>query len=220
MTIRVLLVDDHGLMLEGLRLMLTSTPECEVVGEARDGRTGLRLARELRPDVVLLDVMLPELNGVEVTRQLRADPHPPRVIGLSAWRDPEHVRGMFAAGASGYLVKTGDRHELLEAVRAVAQGHSYIDPRVAEVVLEPLRGHHRGAGSEALTTREREVWQLMGEGHETSAIAKRLHISGKTVASHRGHLKVKLHARSGADLIRLAVAAGIVESPAGRAGGA
>jgi DNA-binding NarL/FixJ family response regulator len=212
MSVRVLLVDDHTMMREGLRSLLVGVPDIEVVGEASDGRMAIDLARRLSPDVVVMDVGMPELNGVEATRRIRAENERVRVVALSTHTDKRYVHHMLEAGASGYVLKIAAHDELLRAVRAASLGKSYLSAEVAGSVVE--RSTHAHAGGEVsaystLGSREREVLQLVAEGKTSAETAKEMFISIKTVETHRRNIAQKLGLHGTADLTKYAVREGL-----------
>jgi DNA-binding NarL/FixJ family response regulator len=211
MASRILVVDDHALFREGLVSLINEEDDLQVVGEASDGRQALEAVRGLRPDLVLMDVSMPELNGIEATRQIRHDFPETRVIALSQHSDKRFVREMFKAGASGYLLKHGAFDELHRAIAAVLDGQTYVSSRVAGVVVEGYvdEGARGGTGLSALTAREREVLQLLAEGYVTKEIGARLHLSPKTVDTHRRNLMQKLDIDNLADLTKYAVREGL-----------
>ena len=210
MSIRILLADDHAMLREGLRSILSKERDVEVVGEAADGRSAVELARKLAPDVVVMDVGMEGLNGIEATRQIRALGPKTRVIALSTHSDRRYVIGMLEAGAAGYLVKVSAYDELRQAVRAVASGRTYLSPQIAEhVVGDRVAGSPAGASKALLGAREREVLQLIAEGHRSPEIARRLHISEYTVETHRRNIMQKLDLHSVAELTRYAIREGI-----------
>ena len=212
--IRVLLADDHALFRAGLRSLLQRIEGVEIVGEARDGHEALRMAAERKPDVVLLDVGLPELNGIEVAERLRDSPGT-RVLILSMFANEEYVLRSLRAGAAGYLLKDSSVVELEAAVRSVADGGSYLSPAVSGHVLAAYvrRVGEEGVPPEpALTPRQREVLQLIAEGHGTKEIAARLYLSAKTVETHRAQLMERLGIHDVAGLVRYAIRAGIVSA--------
>ena len=209
---RILLADDHELMREGLRTMLAAQPDIEVVGEAEDGVNAVRMALELRPDIVVMDVGMPHMNGIEATRRLTAELPRTKVIALSMHSDRRYVAEMLKAGAAGYVLKQGAFRELASAISAVLASHIYLSPRVAGVVVDLLRqpSEEEGGLLRLLTTREREVLQCVAEGMNTKSIAHRLNLSGKTVDGHRRHLMVKLGMQSVSELTRFAIREGLV----------
>lgn len=212
MSVRVLLVDNHRIMREGLRSLLSRQSDLEVVGEAEDGRTAIQLARKLRPGVVVMDISMPDLNGVDATRGIISEVLGTKVIGLTMHSDRHMVARMLQAGASGYLLKDCDLEELVRAIRAVATGQTYLSPVVAGFVTKEFVQHlatRDQSSSLLLTAREREVLQLIAEGHSTRDAAGRLHVSVKTVETHRMHIMRKLKAHSVAELTKAAIAEGL-----------
>jgi DNA-binding NarL/FixJ family response regulator len=199
----VLLADDHDLVRAGIRLLLEQIPEVEVVGEAGDGREAVRMINELHPDIVLMDLTMPVLNGIEATRQAAKLVPRPRVLVLSMHTDKNYVRTALAAGASGYMLKTADRAELATALATIARGESWLSPPIAKIVIEDLVS---GAPEEdPLTSRQREVLQLIAEGHSTKDIARRLHLSVKTIETHRAQIMQRLDIHDVAGLVRYAI---------------
>ncbi len=212
MSVRVLLVDDHQMMREGLRVLLSGAPDIEIVGEASDGRTALDLVRTLLPDVVVMDIGMPELNGVEATRQIRAEHEGVQVIALSTHTDKSYVHHMLEAGACGYVLKISAHDELLRAVRAASRGRTYLSPEIAGVVVERSTPAHAGGKVSAYSTlgaREREVLQLVAEGKTSAETAKQMHISIKTVESHRRNIVQKLGLHGTAELTKYAIREGL-----------
>lgn len=212
--IRVLLADDHTIVREGLRALLASQADIEVVAEAADGREAVRLAETLRPDVVVMDLTMPLLNGVDATEAIRRRLPDTRVLVLSMHSGEEHVRPAIRAGASGFLVKGSGLGDLLAATRAVAAGDAFFSPAAARIVLKDARGGGPGGDAtgadDALTTREREILQLVAEGRTSREVAALLHISTKTVEGHRARIMDKLEIRDLAGLVRYAVRVGLV----------
>lgn len=210
--IRIVIADNHTLFAQGLRSLVEREPDFEIVGEATDGREAIRRAAELRPDVVLMDVVMPNLNGFDATRILRDEVPDVRVLALSMHVDKRYVLGMLEAGASGYVPKDAGFDEVARAIRAVARGHGYLSPSIAGVVVD---GYTRRAGQTAsssstqLSQREREVLQLLAEGATAKEVASRLHLSIKTVETHRRNLLSKLELETVADLVRYAIREGI-----------
>jgi DNA-binding NarL/FixJ family response regulator len=211
---RVLLVEDHGLVRAGLRAMIEELDDVEVVGEAADGAEGLRLTAELRPDVVLMDISMPGLNGLEATRRAARMQPAPKILVLSMHADRAYVREALAAGATGYLLKDSERSELVLALAAVASGQGWISPAVARGVIDDAVQRPNDqvprAAIEDLTARQREVLQLIAEGNSTKQIAQRLELSVKTVETHRAQIMARLDIRHVAGLVRYALRAGIV----------
>ena len=212
MSVRVLLIDDHKMMLAGLRALLAGVPDIEVVGEASDGRTALALVRTLSPDVVVMDIEMPELNGVEATRQIRAEHEHVKIVALSTHTDTSYVHHMLEAGASSYVLKISAHDELVRAVRAVSLGRVYLSPEVAGPVVERSTHAHAGGEVSAYSTlgpREREVLQLVAEGKTSAETAKEMHISIKTVETHRRNIAQKLRLHGTAELTKYAVREGL-----------
>lgn len=207
----ILLADDHRLTREALRLMLDRQPGFRVVAEADDGREAVELAMEHDPDIVLMDVTMPRLNGVEATRQIKARKPQIKVIMVSMHLERPFVSETLAAGASGYLLKDSPSEELINAIKTIMEGSLYLSPKVQEVVVDAcLNGHNGDSGRRpALSPREREVLQLTAEGKNTKEIAMVLHLSSKTVEGHRRQLMSKLDINSVADLTRYAIREGI-----------
>ena len=212
MKIRILLADDHRLMSTGLRSLLGKEPDMAVVGEAYDGRTAVRLAEELAPHVVVLDVTMPDLNGMEAARQILKRMPATKVLALSMHCDHRYVSEMLLAGASGYLVKDCALEELAQAIRVVHDGQRYLSPKVTSAVVDEYvrrLGGDRPKAMSVLTNREREVLQLLAEGRTTKQIARRLHVSPKTIETHRRQVMQKLDLHSVAGLTKFAVKEGI-----------
>ena len=209
MKIRILLADDHKIVREGLRTLIEKQPGLEVVGEANSGRMALKLAVELKPDVIIMDITMPDLNGIEATRQIHSEIPGVKVIALSMHSDKRLVAGILMAGASGYLLKEDcDSGELARAIRAVATNQIYLSPKISEIVIKDYVRHLSMTVSSPfsiLTPREREVLQLLAEGKSTKEIASCLHVSVKTVETHRNKIMVKLDIRSIAELTKYAI---------------
>ena len=212
--LRILLAEDHTLVRHGVRRILETQPDWTVVGEAGDGREAVRLALELQPDLAIIDVAMPLLNGVEVTRQVVRRVPGIRTIALSVYSDEAYVTQALKAGAHGYLLKDSADKDLISAVKSVMAGNSFFSPAVARVMLDDYVRHMGERGSpdrfDALTERERETLQLVAEGHSNKAIGELLGISPATVETHRAHVLQKLDLHSTAELILYAVRRGIV----------
>ncbi|HLY18753.1 MAG TPA: response regulator transcription factor [Bryobacteraceae bacterium] len=207
--IRILLADDHAVVRQGFKMILAAQPDMEIVGEAGNGREALELAGQCQPDVVVMDVGMPELNGIEATRRL-ADLSPrTRVLALSMHKDSVYVREILRAGARGYLLKDSIASDLLAAVRAVSRGEGYLSPGVSDAVLNDYRRHVTDP-IDLLSSREREVLQMIAEGKTNKEIATVLNLSVYTVDAHRGRIMEKLNLHSATDLVRFAVRAGLV----------
>lgn len=205
--VRVLLVEDHTIVREGLKAMLALEDDFEVVGEAADGSTAVTEARRLTPDVVVMDLSLPSLNGVDATQAIVETVPSTRVLVLSMYGGPEHVRPAIRAGATGYLVKGTGVSDLVAGIRAVSRGEPWFSHGIAALLLKENKGDG-GAGS--LTPREREVLRLVAEGLSSAEIAKKLELSVKTVESHRSRIMTKLDVTNAAGLVREAIRLGIV----------
>jgi two-component system response regulator NreC len=208
--IRILLADDHAVVRQGFKMILAAQPDMEIVGEAGNGREALDLAGQLQPDVIVMDVAMPELNGIEATRRV-ADISPrSRVLALSMHKDSVYVREILRAGARGYLLKDSISSDLLAAVRAIARGEGYLSPGVSDAVLNDYRRHVTDP-IDLLSSREREVLQMIAEGKTNKEIATVLNLSVYTVDAHRGRIMEKLNVHSVTDLVRFAVRAGLVD---------
>jgi len=209
-TIRLLLVDDHELMREGLRSILDGEADVEVVGEAASGRTAVALARELAPDLVVMDVAMKDLNGIEATRQIRAECPDVKVIALSSHSDSRYVNAILEAGACGYVLKANAYDDLRRAIDAARRGQTYLCPAVTDAVVgAAFRGPGADSGRASLSPREKEVLQLLAEGLSSPEIGKRLFVATTTVETHRRNLMHKLAIHSVADLTKYAIREGL-----------
>jgi two-component system, NarL family, response regulator NreC len=208
--ITVLLADDHSMVRQGFRRIREGQPDIEVVGEAGNGREAIEQATKLAPDVVVMDVAMPELNGIEATRRLMEALPRTRVLALSMHKDAVYVREILRAGARGYLLKDAIDVDFLVAVRAIARGEGYLSPAVADAVLTDYRQHVTDP-IDLLTSREREVLQLIAEGKTNKEIATLLKLSVYTVDAHRGHIMEKLNLHSTGELVRFAVRKGLID---------
>jgi two-component system response regulator NreC len=208
--IHILLADDHAVVRQGFKMILAAQPDMEIVGEAGNGREAVELAGSLQPDVIVMDVAMPELNGIEATRRLADTAPRTRVLALSMHKDSVYVREILRAGARGYLLKDSIASDLLAAVRAVARGEGYLSPGVSDAVLDDYRRHVTDP-IDLLTSREREVLQMIAEGKTNKDIANILNLSVYTVDAHRGHIMEKLNLHSGNELVRFAVRYGLVD---------
>ena len=214
MDTRILIVDDHGIMRQGLKLLLEGQPGVAVVGETSDGRSAVTLAADLRPDVVLMDISMPGLNGIDATRQIRQSVPTARVIALTAHCDRGAVREILKAGAAGYVVKDSVFDEVEDALRSVMAGRVYLSPRIAGSVVENFVADQGSEGPAAgvfakLSAREREVLQLMAEGKATKEVARALNVSVKTAETHRRAIMQKLDLYSVAELTKYAIREGL-----------
>lgn len=208
---RVFLADDHTILREGLRALLEREADVSVVGEAADGRDALTQVLALRPDAVVMDISMPGLNGVEATRRIVEALPRAKVIGLSMHADRRYVQAMFEAGAAGYLLKNAASDELIHALRVVVDGRRYVSPALTDVLVEVLRSAPSDSAlvASALTAREREVLQLLAEGHTSKEIAERMAIALSTVETHRRQIMLKLDLHSIAELTRYAIRSGV-----------
>jgi DNA-binding NarL/FixJ family response regulator len=208
--IKILLADDHALVRHGFRMILAAQPDMEIAGEAGNGREAIELAQKLKPDVVVMDVTMPELNGIEATRRLIELSPRTRVLALSMHKDAVYVREILRAGARGYLLKDSADADLLAAIRAVAKGEGYLSPGVSDAVLTDYRRHVTDP-LDLLTSREREVLQMIAEGKTNKEIATSLNLSVYTVEAHRGRVMEKLNLHSTGELVRFAVRSGLID---------
>jgi DNA-binding NarL/FixJ family response regulator len=208
--IRILLADDHAVVRQGFKLILSAQPDMEIIGEAGNGREAVELAEKLQPEVVVMDVAMPELNGIEATRRLAASAPRTRVLALSMHKDSVYVREILRAGARGYLLKDSIASDLLAAIRAVARGEGYLSPAVSDAVLDDYRRHVTDP-IDLLSSREREVLQMIAEGKTNKEIATVLNLSVYTVDAHRGRIMDKLNLHSVNELVRFAVKYGLVD---------
>lgn len=212
MSARILLADDHRIMREGLAALVEKQPDMTVIGQAGDGRQAVQLARDLQPDVIIMDASMPVLNGMEATRRIAAELPAVKVLCLSFQSEKRLVLAVLEAGASGYLLKDCAFEELITAIRTVMTGQTYLSAAVAATVVEGYKARRADMKDSAftqLTEREREIVQLLAEGLSTKDVAAQLHLSVKTVGTHREHLTAKLHIRSLAELTKYAIREGL-----------
>jgi DNA-binding NarL/FixJ family response regulator len=208
--IRILLADDHAVVRQGFKMILGAQTDMEIVGEAGNGREAVELAEQLKPDVVVMDVAMPELNGIEATRRMaEVAPHA-RVVALSMHKDSVYVREILRAGARAYLLKDSVAADLVSAVRSVARGEGYLSPAVSNAVLDDYRRHVTNP-IDLLTSREREVLQMLAEGKTNKEIAGVLNLSVYTVDAHRGRIMEKLNLHSINELVRFALRNGLID---------
>ena len=213
--IRVLLADDHTIVRQGLRALLDSQEDIEVVGEAENGRQAFEKTKQIVPDIVVLDITMPNLNGIEATRQIKKLNPEIKVIVLTVHDNEEYVHQVLQAGASGYLLKESAVSDLVSAINAVKKGDIFLSPTISKVVVKDYIKHtdreSRGFDSlDVLTSREREVLQLIAEGHTNREVARLLKLSVKTVDVHRAHIKEKLHIHDTAGLIKYSLRKGLI----------
>jgi DNA-binding NarL/FixJ family response regulator len=211
---RILLADDHTLMRHGLRKIIEEQPEWEVVAETGDGREAVRLAVELKPDVAVLDIAMPLLNGIEATRQIARRAPPVRILILSMYSDESYIVQALRAGAHGYLLKDSADVDLIRAVTAVRQGKSFFSPVVAKVMLDDYVRRLADKGItdrfDSLSEREREIFQLIAEGRSNKEIADLINLSVSTVETHRAHIMEKLDVHNTAEIVLYAVRKGVI----------
>ena len=207
--LKILLADDHTIVRQGLKLILSAHADLEVVGEAANGREAVELADKLRPDIVLMDVQMPELNGIDATKKMVAANPRIRILVLSMHKESVYVREILKAGARGYILKDAIDTELLNAIRSVAKGDGYISPAVAGALNDKVKDPSNPV--DMLSAREREVLLLIAEGKTNKEIATHLNLSVYTVDSHRGKIMEKLNLHSAGELVRFAMKNGLVD---------
>ena len=208
--IRILLADDHAVVRNGFRMILAAQDDMQVVGEAANGRQAVESAADLQPDVAVMDVTMPELNGIEATRRMADVAPKTRVLALSMHKDAVYVREILRAGAKGYLLKDSGEGDLLMAVRAIARGEGFLSPGVSDAVLTDYRKHVTNP-IDLLTSREREVLQWVAEGKTNKEAAVALNLSVYTVEAHRGRIMEKLNLHSTGELVRFALRHGVID---------
>ncbi len=215
---RVLLVDDHAVVRAGLRMLLAADAELEIIGEAENGAQGIQRADELQPDVVLMDISMPDMNGIEATRRIKAQHPEIAVLALTMHEDDQYFFEMLAAGASGYVPKRAAPNDLISAIHAVRGGGMFLFPSLARSLVQDYLHRHEQPGTEAtpkgfedLTDREREVLALIAEGRSNQDIADALVISIKTVNRHRENIMAKLNLHSRVELVRYAIEKGLID---------
>ncbi len=213
--VRVLVAEDHAVVREGIRMILDAQDDFEVVGEARDGEEAVRLARQLSPHVVVMDISMPRMNGVEATQEIKRHYPDMQVLILTMHEEESYVFQLLRLGAAGYVLKRAAATDLVEAVRAASRGEAFLYPAVARSVVQDYLDRMRsGEGTgryDGLTDREREILVLIAEGHTNSQIADRLFISVKTVQTHRAHIMEKLDLHDRSLLVRYAVRKGLIQ---------
>ena len=211
MSIRILIVDDHNIIREGLRALLEKEPDMEIVAEAENGRMAVQMVRKSNPDVVIMDIGMPDLNGIEATSQIMARSSSVKVIALSMHSNKQFVVEILKSGALGYLLKDCAFEELASAIRAVVANQNYLSPKIANIIIKDYVRHSTSESSvfSILTAREREVLQLLAEGKITKEIAYDLHLSIKTIETHRRTIMTKLDIHSVAELTKYAIREGL-----------
>lgn len=210
--ITIILVDDHAIMRDGLRNLLEEESDIEIVGEANNGREAVKTVLEHKPDVVIMDIAMQDMNGIEATRQIKKEIPNTKIIALSMHSERQIVVGIFRAGASGYLLKDSTSVELVNAIRTVYRGRNYLSQKISDIVLQEISDvklDSKEIGVEVLTNRESEVLQLISEGNSTKRIAEVLFISPKTVESHRANIMEKLSIHNLPELTKYAIRAGL-----------
>ncbi len=213
MTIRVLVVDDHAVVRSGLRRVLEAEDDIEIVGEAGDLREAVFEARANKPDVILMDVVMPGASGIEATPAVLKEAEDAKVLMLSMQDDPRYVREAFAVGASGYVLKEAADAEVVDAVREVASGGRYVHPALGARLIQAEAQERAQAEADPLSDREREVLRLLALGHTNQEIAKMLYLSVRTVETHRAHIMQKLRLTTRAELVRYALEHGLLDDP-------
>jgi DNA-binding NarL/FixJ family response regulator len=211
-SVKVLIVDDHAVVRAGLRLLVDGEEDLETVGEAASAREAIFQARSLKPDVILMDVVMPEQSGLEAVPTLVREHPDAKVLVLSMQDDPRYVREAFAAGASGYVLKEAADTEVVAAIHEVARGGRYVHPELGARLVAAEADEARRAEEDPLSDREREVLRLLALGHTNQEIAKQLYISVRTAETHRAHIMQKLRLESRAELVRYALAQGLLEA--------
>ncbi len=213
-SIRVLIADDHAIVRDGVRALLALSEDITVVGEAANGQQAIELARTLSPDVILMDIAMPGLGGLEATIEIRKDNPQAKILVLTQYEDREYIRRFLKAGVSGYVLKKAAGAELTTAIRAVSRGGLVLDPDVAREAMREQAGSATSGQAadpyETLTDREKQVLKLVAEGHSNKEVAELLDISVKTAMSHREHIMQKLDLHSRTDLIRFAIQQGVI----------
>ncbi|OPY13945.1 MAG: Oxygen regulatory protein NreC [Syntrophus sp. PtaB.Bin138] len=212
MSVNVLLADDHKIVRDGLRILIENHGDMNVVAEAENGQKAINLARELRPEVIIMDISMPDINGIDATRKITSDFPGIKVIALSMHTDRHFVVGMLEAGAAGYLLKDCAFEELVSAIHTVLENHTYLSPTITDIVVRNYvnkASKTSVVSSAELTARERELLQLLAEGMTAKQIAKTLRVSVKTVETHRRNIAQKLGAGSVAELIKYAIREGL-----------
>lgn len=211
--VKILLADDHKLLREGIRSLLEKQDEFEIVGEAEDGRETVKLAINLAPDVIIMDITMPNLNGIDATAQLKKEIPDSKVVALSMHKDKNFIEEMLRAGASGYLLKENSSKELIEAINTVLANKTYLSSEINDIVVKDFVDHLAAkkelSPSKSLTLREREILQLIAEGNNTKEISSILNISVKTVETHRQHIMQKLKIYTVAGLTKFAIREGL-----------
>jgi len=210
MTLKIMLAEDHAILREGLRSLIERQPDMEIIGEAKDGQAAVQMAETLKPDIIIMDVTMPDVSGIEATRQIKANNPGVKIIALSAFDKPDFVLGMVKAGASAYLLKDNLFDELLKAIHAVVQGQSYLCPEVAKVVVQACQKEHTSLSD--LNEEELDLVKLLAQGHLAKDIATQQGLSVKTIEGRRRRLLHKLKIDSVAELVHYAISEGLIEA--------
>jgi two-component system, NarL family, response regulator NreC len=210
-SVRILIVDDHAVLRAGLKMLIDAEDDLEAVGEAANARDAVFQARSLKPDVILMDVVMPDQSGLDVVPTLLHERPATKVLVLSMQDDPQYVRQAFSAGASGYILKEAADTEVVAAIREVASGNSYVHPTVGARLIAAENAEARRAEEDPLSDREREVLRLLALGHTNQEISAQLFISVRTAETHRAHIMQKLRLTSRAELVRYALDQGVLE---------
>ncbi len=211
MTIKVLIADDHQLFREGLVNLISSAPDIEVIGEAKDGLEATKKAKKLKPDLILIDIGMPNMNGIEATKTIKRDDPGIKIIAVSMHSDRQFVKGVLEAGADGYLLKNCTYRQLIDAIQSVVSGKKYLSDDITEMVIQGyLDPEEDIEGKHDLSEREMEVLKLYAEGKSTREISERLFISVKTVGTHKQHIFEKLGIKSNADMVKYAIKEGLI----------
>ncbi len=211
MPIKILLADDHQILREGLRKMIEKEQNMEVVGEAEDGRSTVKMAKKLVPDVVVMDITMPDLNGMDATRKIISEVPGVKVLALSMHQDVKYISGMLEAGAMGYILKGCKFEELVTAIRSVANKNVYLSPKIADMVVKGYLGMGpKKFAQPVISDREREVLQLLAEGNSVKETAYKLGVSAKTIETHRRHIMEKLQINNSSELVKYALREGLI----------
>ncbi len=210
--IKLLVVDDHTIMRDGIRALLTIHDDVDIVGEASEGTEAIKMARELNPDVVIMDIAMPVMDGLEATRRITKNNPKTKVLMLSQYNDKKYVLAAVKAGASGYVSKVALGDEFFNAIRILHGGGSYLYPEAARAVIEGLRSPEETDAYDKLTAREREILKLIADGHSSREIAERLYLSLTTVLGHKAKIMEKLEIHNRAELFKYALEKGLVSS--------
>lgn len=213
MAIKILIADDHQLFREGLVNLISNSSDMEIIAQANNGREAIKMASEYAPDVILMDIGMPEINGIEATKILKKNHPDIKIVALSMHSDKQYIKGMLEAGASGYLLKNSTVDQALDAVRIVHQGKKYLSTDITEALIDNYLGKDDQSLliTSELTTREYEVLKLYAEGKETREIAKMLYVSVKTIGTHRQNILEKLSLRNTADMVKFALKHEIID---------